>query len=61
MLRLTLVLYSFMSATLAGIAIIAVLAAGYGTTMPIIYAAIGGFALALPVSWILAKKLSSLR
>ena len=61
MLRLTLLMYSFVSATMAGIAIIAVLAAGYGTQMPIIYAAIAGFGLAIPVSWILAKKLSSLR
>jgi len=61
MLRLTLLLYSFISATLAGIAIIAVLAAGYGTLMPIIYAAIAGFVIALPVSWVVAKKLSSLR
>jgi len=61
MLRLTLLMYSFISPTMAGIAIIAVLAAGYGTQMPIIYAAIAGFVLALPVSWAVAKKLSSLR
>jgi len=61
MLRLTLVLYSFISATLAGIFIIAVLAAGYGTQMPIIYAAIAGFVVAFPVSWLVAKKISQLR
>jgi len=49
-------MYSFISATLAGIAIVVVLAAGYGTTMPIIYAAIAGFVVAFPVSWIVAKK-----
>jgi len=46
MVRLTLLLYSFISSTLAGILIIAVLAAGYGTQMPIIYAAIVGFVVA---------------
>lgn len=61
MLRLTLLMYSILSGTLAGTAIIAVLVAGYGTMMPIIYAAIAGFVLALPVSWGVAKKLSSLR
>lgn len=61
MLRLTLLMYSILSGTLAGTAIIAVLVAGYGTMMPIIYAAIAGFVLALPVSWAIAKKLSSLR
>lgn len=61
MLRLTLLMYSILSGTLAGTAIIAVLVAGFGTMMPIIYAAIAGFVLALPVSWGVAKKLSSLR
>jgi predicted PurR-regulated permease PerM len=55
------VLYSFISSTLAGILIIAVLAAGYGTLMPIIYAAIAGFVVALPVSWVVAKKISAMR
>ncbi|WP_456390954.1 CTP synthetase [Profundibacter sp.] len=59
MLRLTLLMYTVLSGTLAGIAIIAVLVAGYGTQMPIIYAAAAGFILALPVSWIIAKKISS--
>ena len=48
MLRLTLLMYSILSGTLAGTAIIAVLVAGYGTKMPIIYAAAAGFILALP-------------
>jgi len=61
MVRLTFLLYSFISSTLAGIAIIAVLSAGYGTLMPIIYAAAAGFIIALPVSWLVAKKISALR
>lgn len=59
MVRLTLLMYSILSGTLAGTAIIAVLVAGYGTKMPIIYAAAAGFILAFPISWMVAKKLSS--
>lgn len=59
MLRLTLLMYSILSGTLAGMAIIAVLVAGYDTMMPIIYAAATGFIVAVPISWIVAKKLSN--
>ncbi|KPU82548.1 CTP synthetase [Marinosulfonomonas sp. PRT-SC04] len=58
MLRLTLLMYSILSGTLAGTAIIAVLVAGYGTKMPIIYAALAGFLVAIPISWLIAKKIS---
>lgn len=58
MLRLTLLMYSILSATLAGIAIIVVLVLGYDTMMPIIYAAAFGFIVAFPISWIVAKKIS---
>lgn len=61
MLRLTLLMYTILSGSLAGTAIIAVLSAGYDTKMPIIYAAAAGFILALPISWVIAKKLSNLR
>lgn len=61
MLRLTLLMYTILSGTLAGTAIIAVLVAGYGTKMPIIYAAIAGFLVAVPASWVLAKKIEGLR
>lgn len=61
MLRLTLLMYSILSGTLAGTAIIIVLVMGYGTKMPIIYAAALGFTLAIPISWVAAKKLSNLR
>ncbi|PHQ96036.1 MAG: CTP synthetase [Marinosulfonomonas sp.] len=61
MLRMTLLMYSIVSATLAGIAIIVVLVLGYDTLMPIIYAAAAGFIVAIPASWVLAKKLLTLR
>ncbi len=60
MLRLTLLMYTILSGTLAGIAIIAVLVAGFDTKMPIIYAAAAGFIVAIPASWIIAKKISKL-
>jgi len=50
-------LYSLIGATLAGVAIVVVLVAGYGTLMPILYAAVAGFVLGLPVSWGVAKTL----
>lgn len=57
MFRLAMLLYSLIGATLAGVAIVVVLVAGYGTLMPILYAAVAGFVLGLPVSWGVAKTL----
>lgn len=57
---LILALYAVVGTTLAGSLIVASLTAGYTTTMPIIYAAAAGFALAIPVTWAVARKLRSL-
>lgn len=57
MLRLASILYSIISTTLAGIGIIAVLVAGFGTLAPILIAAGAGAVAALPVSWLLARQL----
>lgn len=54
---LTIVLHLFIGTTLAGSAVIAVLAAGMGTTMPIIWAALAGFVVAIPVSIMIARAL----
>ena len=59
MLRLAGILYSLISTSLAGTAIIAVLVAGYGTLLPILFAAAAGFVLAAPVSWMVAKQIYS--
>ena len=59
MFRLASILYSLISTSLAGSAVIAVLVAGYGTLMPILWAAAVGFILALPVSWVVAKQIYS--
>ncbi|MBS0124606.1 CTP synthetase [Thetidibacter halocola] len=57
MLRLAGILYSLISTTLAGTAIIAVLVAGYGTLTPILVAAAAGFIVSLPVAWYVARQL----
>jgi hypothetical protein len=57
MLRLASILYSLISTSLAGSFIVISLVAGFTTLMPILYAAIAGFVLALPASWLVAKQL----
>ncbi|MFP4274678.1 MAG: CTP synthetase [Paracoccaceae bacterium] len=57
MVPLMLILHLFIGSTIAGIAIIAVLVAGMGTTTPIVIAALAGFILSFPVSWLVAKRL----
>ena len=57
MLRLASILYSLISTTLAGSAVIAVLVAGYGTLTPILVAAAAGGVLAVPVAWYVARSL----
>ncbi len=61
MFRVALLIYTIASATLAGIFIVAVLTMGLDTTKPIVYAAVAGFLLAMPVTWIVARKISELR
>ncbi len=60
MFRLASILYSIVSSTLAGIGIIVVLVLGYDTLNPILIAAAVGFVLAIPVTWVLAKKIATL-
>lgn len=59
MLRLAMILYSLIGTTLAGIGVIAVLVAGYGTLNPIIVSAAAGAIVAMPVSWLIARRLYS--
>ncbi|WP_212525106.1 CTP synthetase [Actibacterium sp. MT2.3-13A] len=56
MLRLAMLLYSLISATLAGSAIVAVRVAGFDTLAPILAAALGAV-LAVPVTWGVARAL----
>lgn len=54
---LTLILHLFIGSTLAGIGVIAVLTAGFGTLMPILWAALAGFIIAVPVSMMVSRAL----
>ncbi len=60
MLRLSLLLFVFIGATLAGIGVVAALSlGGYDTTAIIATAAIGALA-AVPFSWYVARELQAL-
>ncbi len=55
---LMLIIHIFLGSTLAGSAAIAALALGYDTLTPILISASFGFVLAIPASWMLAKRLA---
>ena len=57
MFRLTSLIYSLTSTVIIGVGIIIVLVAGYSTATAIVAAIAAGFALGLPVAWLIAKKL----
>ena len=56
--RLMMILFSMISTTLMGVAIVAALVAGYDTLYPIIIAAVTGFIVSIPASWIIAKQIA---
>lgn len=60
MFRLASLLFSIIATTLAGSAVVVALTMGYDTLVPIVTAAVLGCALAFPVTWIVARKISSL-
>ncbi|WP_293572650.1 hypothetical protein [Phaeobacter sp.] len=57
MIRLASILYSLISTSLAGAAVVAVLVAGDATAMTIAGAAAGGAVLAIPVAVLVARRL----
>lgn len=57
-MRLMMILYSMIATALAGSAVIAVLSMGFDTLWPIVGAAAVGAAVALPVSWLVAREIS---
>lgn len=61
MFRLASILFSMIATTCAGVGVIAALTMGYDTLNPILVAAAAGFILALPVTWIVARKIATLR
>ena len=60
MLRLASMLYSIIGTSLAGALIVLALVAGFTTAQPLLIAAVAGFVLALPFSWLVAQKITHL-
>ena len=58
MSRLFGIVYAMAGTTLAGSAVVVALVTGNDTLMPILAAAGIGFAAGLPVSWMIAKRIS---
>lgn len=58
MYRLALLLFIIIGASMAGILVVVAIIAGLDTKTPILVAALVGFALAVPVSYLIAQKLS---
>lgn len=58
MTRLMLILFSIISTSMMGAAIVVALTIGLDTLQPILAAAAAGFVLAIPASWIVAKQIS---
>nr|WP_272490903.1 CTP synthetase [Mesobacterium pallidum] len=56
--RLALLLHIFIGATLAGTGVIVALVIGKDTLAPILVAALLGFVLSIPASFLVAKRLS---
>jgi hypothetical protein len=59
MYRLAAILFSMTSTTVAGIAMIVVLSTGYNTWIPIVAAVAIGFAISIPLTWWLAKQITT--
>lgn len=60
MFRLSLVLFLFIGTTLAGIGVVAALSMGWYDTTAIIATAAAGTLVAIPFSWIVARRLQAL-
>lgn len=58
MSRLMMILFSMVATTLMGVGVIIALTTGFVSLKPILLAAAIGFVLALPVSWLIAKRLT---
>lgn len=57
--RLMMILFSMVSTTLMGVAVVVALVTGHDTLQPILISAALGFILALPVSWVIAKQIEN--
>jgi hypothetical protein len=57
---LFLLVYIFLGATLAGSGMVAALTMGMDTWQPVLYSSLAGFVIAIPLAWVIAKKLRNL-
>ena len=57
MLRLMLMLHGLIGTTLASVAVVVALVAGYGTLWPLLGAAVIGWLIGWPVSWYIARQM----
>lgn len=60
MTRLWSIIFSMVSTTLMGVGVVIALTTGFDTLVPLLAAAGGGLVAAVPVSWLLARKIASL-
>ncbi len=58
--RLAFILHFVIGTTLMGIFVTASLSMGLDTARPIVMAAVAGFVIAIPVSWLIARKITHL-
>ena len=56
-MALFLLMYVVLGATLAGSFMIAALTMGMDTMQPVLYSALAGFVVAIPIAWVVAKKI----
>lgn len=56
-MALFLLVYIFISATLAGSFVVTALTMSLDTLQPVLWSALAGFVVALPVAWVIAKKI----
>ena len=61
MLRLTMIMMSVISTTLMGSAMVAALTVGQDTLRPLALAALAGFLVSIPVSWLVARQMMKLQ
>ncbi|RME14187.1 MAG: CTP synthetase [Alphaproteobacteria bacterium] len=52
---LFLIVYILAGVTLAGIFMVAVLTIGLTTAQPVVYSALAGFVVGIPVAWVIAR------
>ena len=56
-MALFLLVYIFLGATLAGSFMVTALTMGMDTWQPVLYSSLAGFAIAIPIAWVVAKKI----